>query len=95
MTGEELTKKLMMIADFYGFDSQMQKLSEELEELNDEVVNLKDEISNSEAVHLASEIADVKILIAQLEYLFEIEDLVEIAIDYKVNRQVKSIIQGE
>ena len=89
--GAEIEK----IADHYGLQHQLYKSVEELIELVQAVQDYSfklgmrdDEISTE---HVVDEIADVKIMIAQLEYLLELEEEVNDRVEFKLNRQMDRI----
>ena len=85
-------EKVKQIADFYGIEKQLEKLAEECEELIDATVDYgidyhvaNEDISTSA---LIDEMADVKIMIKQLEYLLECEQEVKDRVEFKLNRQI-------
>lgn len=84
---DERQQKIERIADFYG-DKQMWKLAEECGEL---IQALSKYQETGDKKQVIEEIADVKIMISQIEYLQEIEDDVEPMIDYKIDRTMKII----
>lgn len=75
------------IADHYGLESQLNILSEELSELNKEICKYKRFGNNIPAI--AEEIADVRIMLEQVEYLFGIDITVNAQMDNKLNRQLE------
>lgn len=79
---------LKQIADHYGLENQTDKCKEELHELI--------EALNGGDPHLAEEIADVEIMIAQIKYL---RNLLDERIDgikqYKIERQLQRIENGD
>ena len=87
--------KIKAIADHYGIENQLKKSREELRELREEIRNyLSDyqaEDSEITTIPLIDEIADVKIMIAQLEYLLELEKEVKDRVEFKLNRQIDRI----
>lgn len=84
---DERQQKIERIANFYG-DEQLWKLAEECGEL---IQALSKYVESGEKKQVIEEIADVKIMISQIEYLQEIEDDVEPMIDYKIDRTLKII----
>ena len=83
------------IADHYGLQHQLNKTNEELAELIQAIQNYSiklalqdDDISVS---HMVEEMADVKVMIAQLEYLLELEEEVNDMVEFKLNRQMDRI----
>ena len=79
------------IANFYGDDSQMYMAIEEMSELTKEICKYKRLPNNYEKI--ADEIADVKIVIEQLEYIFGVSKEVEKRVNYKLERQLRRIEQ--
>lgn len=97
-------KRIMEIANTYGYDAQSRQCIEEMAELTQAINKLwrtelkcgeKElyEISTSsvEYRNLIEEIADVRIVLEQLEsFLYADEKILEI-MDYKLERQVERI----
>lgn len=92
-----MKEKIKKIADYYKLQHQLNKLNEELIELlqanqdyslklalNDDDINMD---------HLVEEMADVSIMIEQLIYLLEAEELFEAIKELKVNRQIGRIAE--
>lgn len=77
---------IRLIADHYGVEHQLFKTFEELGELVAALSKGDDEA-------LASEIADVKIMIAQMEHLLGIEARVNECVRYKILRQMRRMLQ--
>lgn len=75
------------IADNYGMQSQIPIAIEEMSELTKELC--KYIRGNDNEIDIAEEVADVKIMIEQIVYLFGIDDKVDKMIDYKLNRQLR------
>lgn len=84
---DERQQKIERIADFYG-DKQMRKLAEECGELTQA---LSKYVATGDKRLVIEEIADARIMIAQIEYILGIEDDVEPMIDYKLDRTLKTI----
>lgn len=90
-----LSCKIEKIADHYGLQHQLSKSVEELIELVQAIqeysfrLGMRDDEISTE--HVADEIADVKIMIAQLEYLLELEEEVNDRVEFKLNRQIDRI----
>ncbi len=80
----EYQKKLETIADHFGLQNQVYKLYEEMSEL---AVAL----THHDMENIVEEIADVKIMLAQLEYLFDVKDKVKGVVDYKIERTLTKI----
>ena len=92
---EEVVKNIELIADTFGLKSQQLKLIEELGELTRE---LSKDIANNRSIsdNTLSEIADVKILINQILYLVEKEDInvyekLRNNTEYKLKRTIQRI----
>lgn len=84
---DERQQKIEHIADFYG-DKQLWKLAEECGEL---IQALSKYVATGDKNKSIEEIADVRIMLAQIEYILDIEDDVEPMIDYKLDRTLKII----
>lgn len=99
MTTEQ---KIQYIADHYGYDPQSRQLIEEMAELTvalnkawrktfdtvDKIPNMDDE------ERIVEEIADVEIMITQIEYFFGVSAMkLNNMIEQKLNRQIERIKQ--
>ena len=76
------------IANRYGKEAQLMMLMEECAELiqaSSKQLRRKDKSIN----HLIEELADVRIMIEQIEYLYGIKTLVEDDMVFKLNRQLE------
>lgn len=85
--------KVIQILEHYGHDKQKLKACEELTELQAVLMQIINKGINPIFLHeLIGEIADVKIMLAQLEliYCIDPDELREI-IEYKLDRQIKRI----
>lgn len=80
-------QKLRMIADNYGLSCQMYKLMEECGELVTASAKYVPHDYRT-GYHLAEEIADVRVMIEQVEYLLSIHGTVQEYMDQKVDRQI-------
>lgn len=87
--------KIKHIANHYGIKNQLKKTLEELSELGDETFDYMiaflggdEDITTGS---LIDEIADVKIMLEQLEYLLELEEEVRNRVEYKLSRQMERI----
>ena len=80
-------QKLRMIADNYGLSCQMYKLMEECGELVAASAKY-DPHDYRTGYHLAEEIADVRVMIEQVEYLLSIHGTVQEYMAQKVDRQI-------
>lgn len=85
--GAQMDERLMKIADHYGLDPQLNMLQEECAELIQAVSKYKR--ANCTDDHLAEEIADVYIMLEQIQYLLELHKDVNDWVDIKVKRQLQ------
>ena len=92
MTTEQL-RHLNTIVEHYGHDKQQDKAIEECSELIQAICKWKEKSDFAEKI--IEEIADVEIMCNQLKIMFECFGEVEEQIDYKINRQLKRIAEGE
>lgn len=79
----------VQIANHYGTDSQLLMAIEEMSELTKEICKYNRGNDNREKI--IDEIADVKIMIEQIEYLFKLSKEVNLRVDYKLQRQLRRI----
>ena len=83
--------KILQIINYYGDDFQKVKACEELSEL--EMVVLQDWTKGGMPItQIAEEIADVYVVLRELEYIFHLDSRdIQPIIDAKLDRAVKSI----
>lgn len=90
--------KAHKIAKHYGLNKQRFQALQELNELSAELLRRKDQITNK-AEHknkLIDEMADVYVMLKQLETLYHIEQRdIEDRITFKLNRQIERIAEEE
>ncbi len=103
----DASAELQDIAEFYGYDAQSRQLIEEMAELTQALnkfwrkdMNCGKSIpilntTSEQWVHIAEEIADVKICLEQVEYLLQCGWLVDRYVDEKIDRQLQSIKDGD
>ena len=84
---DERQQKLRQIADHYQ-EKQLWKLAEECGEL---VQALSKYVLTGDKRPMIEEIADVKNVAPQVEYLLEIGDDVELMMEYKLDRTIKEM----
>ena len=85
----KLKRDIYFIADHYGTLGQLNKTLEECTEL---IAAIAGYLQNRDSrAHIAEEIADVRVMLIQLEYLLHSEYEVEGMMRYKVDRQLKRI----
>ena len=80
-------EKLRMIADTYGLELQIDKLIEECGELVTAAAKY-DPHDYRTGYHLAEEMADVKVMLEQVEYLLNIHGTVDDYMSEKIDRQI-------
>lgn len=81
----------VQIANHYGIESQELMVIEEMSELTKEICKKRRGDKNREKI--IDEIADVKIMITQLEHLLDVSNEVSLRIDYKCQRQLRRMEQ--
>ena len=81
---------LTQAIDTFGTDSQVNKMVEESAELTVALMKLKQHFNEKNKTAVIDEIADVKIMISQMQLLFGFDD-VEKRIDFKMERLAKRI----
>lgn len=87
MTEQQRKEAAYIILQEYGIDHQVDKLGEECSELSRAVHRTHTHISEESAtMNLIEEMADVKILLMQME--FEFKDEINAWVDRKLNRQL-------
>ena len=88
-------EKLIKIANHYGLQKQLEKFGEELAELDqaysEYMVRLNQYDEDISLQPLIDELADVKIMISQMEYLLECKKEVADRVEFKLNRQIDRI----
>ena len=88
-----MDERIKTIANHYGLIHQLYKLSEECSELKEAIdgfLNDKDNIH-----HLQEEIADVRIVMAQIDYLLGMSNSIDDCVYLKLERQIKRITNEE
>lgn len=85
----EQLRKLIRIIDEYGSDKQQDIAIEECSELIKAICKYKRTLDHVEDI--VDEISDVKIMLAQLEIIFDCSGAVEDRVEYKINRQLERI----
>ena len=85
----EQLRKLIRNIEHYGTSAELDQAIEECEELIDEIKKYKNSSGCLESI--IDEIADVKVMLAQLEIIFDCSGAVEDRVDYKINRQMERI----
>ena len=89
-------EKIRAIARHYGKEPQLGVAQEECAELIQAISKVRRKGETIDAIdHLAEEIADVRIMCAQLEELFRVRASVALRMHQKLNRQMKRIMEGD
>lgn len=87
-----MNERIKTIADHYGLNNQMMQAIEEMGELTQAIVKVFRNGLDNERDNLIEELADVEIMIEQLDYLLG-DNQIEKIKEYKVNRQLNRIAQ--
>lgn len=88
-----MKEDLLKIINHYGVSKQLKKLSEEIFELQEAI--LTDVGDNESYDHIVEEIADVYVVMEQLEEYFEVNQDKLIAMEsYKIRRTLERIKNG-
>ncbi len=89
--------RIVTIADHYGFDNQLRKLTEEMAELTVAIHHYLDRKDDTSKASLCEEFADVEIMMDQIRYLMpqKFDNWRQEARDYKLSRQIARINKNE
>lgn len=87
-----MNERIKTIADHYGLNNQMMQAIEEMGELTQAIVKVYRNGLDNERDGLIEELADVEIMIEQLDYLLG-DNQIEKVKEYKINRQLNRIAQ--
>ena len=88
--------KAIQIADYYGKEPQLGMAQEECAERSQAISKVRRKGETKDAIdHLAEEIADVRIMCAQLMHLYRIVGLVTVISNSKLDRQLERIAEGD
>ena len=82
-------KKLKSILDYYGKENQIAKTFEEMAELQQLLARSITKPGTVAKVSIASEIADVEIMLNQMKIAFDCEKDVEVWNEIKIRRQME------
>lgn len=86
-------EQLQEIVNHYGADHQKDKLFEEMAELQKEVCKEKD--CKGDIPHIAEELADVSIMLQQMQIIYGITDeQIEQVVQKKIDRTL-DVVEGE
>ena len=96
--------KLLKIINHYGINKQLKYIHSEYFELDEAILDYQSsgfdfnydeeakDIEKEYKKHIAEEIADVMVMLKQIQYYFEIEDeQIEKIMDFKIDRQIERI----
>lgn len=92
--------ELLSIINHYGLEKQLKYFQTEIFELNQAILaNIYDSEGTTDVgyiEHIAEEIADVNVMLAQFQYFFDI-DIKDVAsiMERKINRQLERIEKDE
>lgn len=85
-------QKLLFIIDAYGTKSQEDVAIEEMAELQKAIIKHRRYTGDETRAEIIDEIADVEIMIEQLKIIYSCKKEVKSRIDYKIERQIKRIL---
>ena len=91
MNKEQENKIYQDAIDFFGDESQKIMVIEEMSELTKELC--KELRHRGEVEHIADELADVEITLAQIKKIYHIAQTVEEHKNYKLNRLKNSLVE--
>lgn len=89
-----MQNKIRQIAEHYGLNNQMMQAIEEMGELTQAIVKVYRNGLDNERDGLIEELADVEIMIEQLDYLLG-DNQIEKVKEYKIDRQLSRIALEE
>ena len=94
-----MKKDLLTIIKYYGIENQLKYIHSEYFEL-DEAILEKEKVGAypgvEEKKHITEEIADVMVMLKQIQYYYEIPDEeIEYVMKYKIERQLKRMEEKE
>lgn len=87
-------ENLRKIAVYFGYESQKDQLIEEVGEMLQALIKLNKNPNHENRMHLAEEIADVKICLEQVAYLVPIDFEVQEVRKQKIQRTLERIKTG-
>ena len=87
-----MQNKLLKIINHYGIMKQLKYIHSEYFELDEAILKSYDTMYDYEIEHIAEEIADVIVMLKQIQYYYEIEDKqIEEIMNRKIDRQIERI----
>lgn len=95
-----MREDLLKIINHYGIDKQLKYIHSEYYELDEAIISLENDEEKFNAVfdksHIAEEIADVMVMLKQIQYYYYIEDeIIKDIMKHKIDRQLKRIENEE
>lgn len=84
-------EKIHAIADHYGLEPQMRMLQEECAELTQTVNEYYRNYDLKAKASLAEKIADIRIVLEQMQYMFKFKNIVNGIVEHEINRQLERI----
>lgn len=85
-------QKLLFIINSYGTKSQEDVAIEEMAELQKAILKHRRYTGDQTRAEIIDEIADVEIMLEQLKIIYSCKKEVERRINYKIERQIKRIL---
>ena len=88
-----MKEDLLNIINHYGINHQLKYIHSEYFELDEAIMNYEwAKYVNDDKKFIAGEIADIMVMLKQIQYLYEIEDKqIEDIMKYKIKRQLERI----
>ena len=83
---------LLFVIDSYGVRSQEDVAIEEMAELQKAIIKIRRYNDENTRKEIIEEIADVEIMLSQLKIIYSCKEEVERLIDYKIEREIKRIL---
>lgn len=88
---QDIDYRIKQIADHFGFEAQAEKSIEEMAELIAAIkhLNKRDESAADHLVNFVEELADVKIMIDQLIYLYNKDAPEDMKVEKEIERKIE------
>jgi len=90
-----MRNKLIFIINTYGTVSQIDMAIEECSELQKALLKHRRKPDGNTRKNIIDEIADVQIMLEQLQIIYSCKDEVNDRIDFKIDRQIERIMNHE
>lgn len=91
MNQHEMARKLQTVISTYGVNPQVDMAIEECSELTKALLKYRRKPTPETRNDIIDELADVQIMLHQMNIIFGCAGEVESMIDYKINRQIERI----